>query len=98
VDAALDLLIDGEHGIWHLANRGVTSWAQLACMAAEAVRLDTNLVVGVPGASLGQLAVRPRFSALGSERGLLMPTLEDGLSRYVAQAHRTSADVQAALA
>ena len=27
VNAALDLLIDGETGIWHLANRGAVSWA-----------------------------------------------------------------------
>lgn len=80
---ALDLLVDGERGIWHLANRGAVSWSLLACMAAEAARLDTTLVQGVPGATLGQVARRPRYSALGSERGLVMPTLEDGLERYV---------------
>ena len=25
--AALDLLIDGEGGLWHLANQGAVSWA-----------------------------------------------------------------------
>jgi dTDP-4-dehydrorhamnose reductase len=81
---ALDLLIDGESGIWHLANRGAVSWSQLACMAAEGAQLDTRLVRPVPGISLGWVAPRPRFSALGSERGQLMPTLEEGLSRYLA--------------
>ncbi|MDB5956884.1 family 1 glycosylhydrolase [Ramlibacter sp.] len=81
---ALDLLIDGESGIWHLANRGAVSWSQLACMAAEGARLDAGLVQAVPGASLGWVARRPRFSALASERGLVMPTLEEGLSRYLA--------------
>lgn len=80
---ALDLLIDGETGIWHLANRGAVSWSRLACMAAEAARLDTTLVQAVPGATLGQIAPRPRYSALASERGLVMPTLEDGLERYL---------------
>ncbi|HEY0822288.1 MAG TPA: family 1 glycosylhydrolase [Ramlibacter sp.] len=80
---ALDLLVDGESGIWHLANRGAVSWSLLACMAAEAARLDTSLVQGVPGVTLGQRAERPRYSALGSERGLVMPTLEDGLERYL---------------
>jgi hypothetical protein len=36
----------------------------------------------VPGAALGQLALRPRYSALASERALLMPTLEHALARY----------------
>jgi dTDP-4-dehydrorhamnose reductase len=81
--SALDLLVDGESGIWHLANRGAVSWSGLACMAAEAARLDTGLVAAVPGASLGQIAPRPRYSALGSQRGLLMPTLADGLERYL---------------
>jgi dTDP-4-dehydrorhamnose reductase len=80
---ALDLLVDGESGIWHLANRGAVSWSLLACMAAEAAHLVTSLVQGVPGATLGQVAPRPRYSALASERGLLMPTLEDGLERYL---------------
>ena len=83
VRTSLDLLIDGEHGIWHLANRGAVSWEQLARMAAEAAGLDNHLVHGRPGAELGWVACRPRFSALDSEKGLLMPTLEDGLVRYL---------------
>jgi dTDP-4-dehydrorhamnose reductase len=82
VQAALDLLVDGEAGIWHLANRGAVTWAELATIAAEAARLDTALVHPVPGASLGLRAARPRYSALASERGTIMPTLEDGLLRY----------------
>lgn len=83
VHASLDLLMDGESGLWHLANRGATSWARLAGMVAEAARLDTRLVLPVAGATLGQRAKRPPFSALASERGQLMPTLEDGLQRYL---------------
>jgi dTDP-4-dehydrorhamnose reductase len=82
---ALDLLVDGEGGIWHLANRGAVSWSELACMAAEAARLDRSLVQPVPGATLGQLAPRPRYSALASERGMVMPTLEHGLQTYMAE-------------
>ena len=84
VHGALDLLIDGECGIWHLVNQGAASWFQLACMAAEAARLDTGLVQAVPGVKLGQRAVRPSFSVLGSRRGQLMPTLHSGLQRYMA--------------
>ncbi|HEX2548158.1 MAG TPA: family 1 glycosylhydrolase [Ramlibacter sp.] len=82
VNGCLDLLIDGESGVWHLANRGAVSWSELACMAAEAAKLDTGLVQPVPGAALGWVAPRPRYSALGSERGTVMATLEDGLQRY----------------
>jgi dTDP-4-dehydrorhamnose reductase len=85
VRASLDLLLDGESGVWHLANRGAASWAELACMAAEAARLDRNLVTACAGASLGQIAARPRYSVLDSERHALMPTLADGLERYLAE-------------
>jgi dTDP-4-dehydrorhamnose reductase len=55
-------------------------------MAAEAARLDTRLVRPVAGATLRQRALRPRFSALGSARGQIMPTLQSGLDRYMAEA------------
>jgi dTDP-4-dehydrorhamnose reductase len=84
VQSSLDLLIDDESGVWHLANRGAVSWAVFAQLAVDAARLDVALVEGLPGAALGQVARRPRFSALDSERGVLMPSLHDGIRRYVA--------------
>jgi dTDP-4-dehydrorhamnose reductase len=92
VQATLDLLIDGEHGVWHLSNRGAVTWARLAQMAAEAARLDTRLVEATPGRSFGQRAARPRYSALGSERGALMPTLEHALGRYLVDCERFAGD------
>ncbi|HYF21391.1 MAG TPA: family 1 glycosylhydrolase [Ramlibacter sp.] len=83
VKASLDMLVDGESGVWHLANRGAVTWVELAQMAAEAAGLDRRLVQGRPGAELGWVACRPRYSALHSERGLVMPTLEEGLVRYL---------------
>ena len=88
VNASLDLLIDGEQGLWHLANRGAISWSEFACMAAEAAQLNAGLVQGLPSTAMGQAARRPRFSALGSERGILMPTLENGLTRYLAECEK----------
>jgi len=82
VMAALDLLVDGESGVWHLANRGAVSWARLAAMAAEAARLPTSLIDAVDTAAMGHAARRPAWSALGSERGAVMPALEDALARY----------------
>ncbi|HYW55724.1 MAG TPA: sugar nucleotide-binding protein [Polaromonas sp.] len=86
VHSSLDLLVDGERGIWHLANQGSASWSGLACMAAEVAGLETRLIQPVPGMTLGQLAARPRFSALGSARGNVMPTLQSGLERYMTEA------------
>ena len=88
VQAALDLLVDGEHGLWHLCNRGGVSWAGFAHMAAEAAALDSRLIHSLPTAELGQLARRPRYSVLGSERALLMPKLEDALGRYLIDCER----------
>jgi dTDP-4-dehydrorhamnose reductase len=85
VRTSLDLLVDGEHGLWHLANRGAVSWMQLAQMAAEAAGVDRRLVQGRSGAELGQVACRPRYSALDSARGVVMPTLEEGLVRYLSE-------------
>jgi dTDP-4-dehydrorhamnose reductase len=86
VHATLDLLIDGERGLWHLANVGMTSWADLARTAAKVAGLDARLVRGVPAAALGHAARRPRMSALASERGALLQPLDGALSCYLADA------------
>ncbi len=83
VQAALDLLIDGESGLWHLANDGAVSWAEFACRAAEAAGLQRAGVRAQPAAELRQRAPRPSFSALGSAKGRLMPTLDAAIERYV---------------
>lgn len=82
VDATLDLLIDGEVGIWHLANRGELTWAEFAMRIADRLDLDRALITPAPWRSLGWAAERPAQVALTSERGCLMPTLESALERY----------------
>jgi dTDP-4-dehydrorhamnose reductase len=94
VHATLDLLIDGEQGIWHLANRGAVSWAELARLAAECAEVPAHGIRARPTRELGLAAPRPRYSALGSERGQLMPALDDALGRYLR--HRALADAQGA--
>ncbi|HUR89657.1 MAG TPA: family 1 glycosylhydrolase, partial [Ramlibacter sp.] len=83
VQATLDLLVDGEAGVWHLANRGAVSWAQFARQVAQAASLDPALVQAVRSRDSGCTAARPPYSALGSERGVLMPTLQDAITRYL---------------
>ena len=85
VQAALNLLIDGERGLWHLTNHGAVTWAGFAQMVAEAAGLDAGLVDAVPGATLGQVAVRPRYSALESERGLTLAPLQAAVKQYLAE-------------
>jgi dTDP-4-dehydrorhamnose reductase len=83
VNATLDLLIDGEIGLWHLTNQGRVSWAEFARMLAVGAGLDADRVRGVPAAALGWSAPRPRDVALGSERGALLPSLESAIERFL---------------
>ena len=82
VHAALDLLVDGERGIWHLANRGALTWAKFALQAAQRCGVETEMLRALPLARAGLAAPRPRYSALGSERGQLLPELDDALDRF----------------
>ena len=82
VDVTLDLLIDGETGLWHLANDGETTWAALAVRLAELLDLDQSLIKPVPWRALGWPAERPAHAPLASERGCLMPSLDYALERY----------------
>jgi dTDP-4-dehydrorhamnose reductase len=84
VDTALDLLIDAEAGIWHLTNQGAVSWAALARLAAASAGYDTEQVRECEPLAVGWVARRPRFSALGSARGTVMPRLEESLDHFLA--------------
>lgn len=85
VNASLDLLLDGAHGLWHLANQGAYTWAELARLALRLAGLDEATVVPRPAASFGWAAARPRYSVLGSTHGAQLPSVEDALHRYLAE-------------
>ncbi|HYB98905.1 MAG TPA: family 1 glycosylhydrolase [Candidatus Limnocylindrales bacterium] len=78
----LDLLIDGETGLWHVANPDAVSWAELALRLAALQGYPASLVRATRART--SVAPRPRYSALGSERGVLLPSLQSCLERYVA--------------
>ena len=86
VAAALDLLIDGERGIWHLANQGAITHADLAREVVRGARLPAERIQGVRAAEIGWLAPRPPYSVLGSSRGLLMPSLDQAIAHYLESA------------
>lgn len=77
VNAALNLLIDNATGIWHLANQGgALSWHEFACRAA--------LGAGVATTTLVKTGVGSRTTtALTSERGLILPSLDNALQRFL---------------
>lgn len=79
VHATLDLLLDGETGIWHLTNQGAVSWHELAREAASAANLDRAKVRLVRPADAGERA----DTSLSSNRGLLLRPLGQALSDFV---------------
>jgi dTDP-4-dehydrorhamnose reductase len=90
-DVALDLLVDAARGVWHLANVGATTWAELVEKAAELQKLPRELLR--PMSDQG-MAPRPPYSVLGSERAALMPTLDEALDRYLRDRASTREDVE----
>jgi dTDP-4-dehydrorhamnose reductase len=83
VDACLDLLIDREAGIWHLTNGEPLTWADFALKIASKACIDPSSLNALSREEMGFLAPRPAYSALASERGILLPTLEDAMDRYI---------------
>lgn len=82
VNATLDLLIDGESGIWHLSNGDAVSWHQLAIIAAERSGLDPTLIKEhIPVLP----ALRPIYSVLSTEKSKLMPSLATAFDEYFAE-------------
>ena len=88
VHTSLDLLIDGEYGLWHLANKSAIAWSELARLAASIAGVDASRIEARPTRELGLAAVRPTYSVLGSERGMLLPSLDNAMSRYFDQRQR----------
>lgn len=82
VHTSLNLLIDNEAGIWHLANSGNISWADLAIEIAKRAGHNVDFIRPVSAQSMDYKAVRPKYSALKSERGMLLPPLHEALNTF----------------
>lgn len=76
VNGTLDLLLDGETGLWHLANPTAISWYDLAREAAHRARLDAHLIQPKSRAET-------RCTALSTSRGLVLPPLDKALGDYL---------------
>lgn len=84
VNVCLDLIIDRECGVWHLTNNQPVTWIALADAAATHAGIDSSRLVPRPAADCNYAARRPRYSALHSDRAILLPTLDSALYRFAA--------------
>jgi dTDP-4-dehydrorhamnose reductase len=82
VRTTLDLMIDGETGLWHLVSGGALSWAAFGKAVARAGGLDEGMVEAVPASAMGWTARRPAQAALASTRCGVMPSLGDAIRRF----------------
>jgi len=85
VNASLDLMMDGEKGIIHLANASKVSWtefAELLLRLSKSRAADRSLIIGKSYEELKFPARRPCNSALASEKLKLLPDLEHAIFRY----------------
>jgi dTDP-4-dehydrorhamnose reductase len=72
--ALLDLLVDGESGIWHLANCGEARWDDIAERLASRAGLEAARQTAAKGM---------RNLALATEHGAVMPSLDSALDRFL---------------
>jgi len=87
VAATLDLMLDDERGVWHLANQGETTWFDLVREVARRSGLDGRLV----SPNTTSTEWRPSYTALASSRGWVMPSLDQALERYLEASRRSAA-------
>ncbi len=83
VDACLDLVADGEQGIWHLANAGGVPAIEVVAHAASLLGLSANRLRDPDDAGVARL--------LDSERGALLPPLTHALARFAAASQAAQA-------
>lgn len=83
VNASLDLMLDNESGLWHLANVGETTWSGFASSLVKHSGFNPSLIIPVSGNAMKFPAMRPSYSVLHSEKAILLPTLDDAIARYL---------------
>jgi dTDP-4-dehydrorhamnose reductase len=72
----LDLLVDGETGLWHLANQGRMSWYDLAVRVAEEAGFDPAGIKAEEGP--------PADNSLSSKHGAQIRAVDEAIRDYVA--------------
>jgi dTDP-4-dehydrorhamnose reductase len=82
---AMDLFIDGETAIWHLANEGVVTWSGFGDIIAARSGCKNHRLTAKPSNEMGWRAKRPFYSVLQSGKGVRLPKLELAVERFFEQ-------------
>lgn len=72
--ALLDLVVDGETGLWHLTNKGSLSWHEFAQRLAHEAGVDSSSLVATTGEASD--------TSLVSEHGAMLRPVEAAISDY----------------
>jgi dTDP-4-dehydrorhamnose reductase len=85
LDTSLDLLVDGERGVWHLAPRSSCSPFDLARAAAEQAGIRTHALSAGNVRRIGLARGARSSRVLCSTRGAPLPELHLGVAEYAAR-------------
>ena len=88
IPACLDLLIDKESGYWHLSNIGTSK--EMDLLATRAGKEGSTFVANNTIQTSKDVVRDHLCQAFVSERGQLLPSLDDALSRYLQERERAS--------
>jgi dTDP-4-dehydrorhamnose reductase len=83
VHASLNMLLDNESGISHVANNGPVTYADFARKIAQMSGLDFRLIKEVFENKLPQQETAVYNTAMQSEKGIQLPALESALKHYL---------------
>ena len=82
VHQVLDLLIDGESGIWHLSGNDEMSHYGFIQLALNIAEKNHKHIISQPFKKLNLIAQRPSYSVLTSTRGIILPPINTSLHNY----------------
>ena len=82
VDTSLDILIDGEKGLWHLCNEGYTDWVDFAEELAGRIGYKREVIRRRAIEEMRYKAPRPLYSVLSTDKGIRLPKLEKAIDRF----------------
>jgi dTDP-4-dehydrorhamnose reductase len=82
VNKSLDLLIDEEHGIWHLSNDGMLTWYQFAEELASRGHFEKKYISPCYQHETTWKAKRPQYSVLQSDKGITLPPVLNAIDRF----------------
>ncbi len=86
INTALDLLIDGEKGIWHISGPEAISYHDFAKLAVDIAGIGNSNIYSMQSIRLASQALIPSYSVLRSSGGLVLPPLAPSINKYIIEA------------